>query len=455
VLPLSRPEALSQALEHLLDNVVKHAYDNTERIDITVRFTIAPRQLQIDVEDSGFPFDFTPFLQESVDGSTRHDSGFFQIYDLVDRFWFTMLDKKGKRFSIVQSFTHNYDLSTGEPCSKLPDRNTVLARLAVRRFEEADAEGIAQLIYKNYNYSYFKSQFYDPAKIRELNAERKVLSIVAVYGVKVVGHFALIRSETANIAEIGIAAVDPEFKKMGIMNRMFEQIIATAEAVGLNAIYGEAIMLHPYSQKANLAQGMCESAIVLGEVPSNMKIEDKLGVTERSGSMVSFLVLDNIPRSLILPERYAGQIDKFYECAGIGRTPDNAVCPERSGLTHRVNPYNNVGFIVIDSLPDAGELDDLIDLLQTGHCDMLYADINLHCIERIDALVDMLNRRRFFYCGVLYSYYHDEDYLRLQRKTSRDVDEKQLVCFSENAREMLAYIRADEARVHRAAASDQ
>lgn len=71
LLPLERPEQLFKALEHLLENVIEHAYDDIEAIEVTVRFTITPRQLQIDVEDSGMPFDFTPFLQESVDGSTR------------------------------------------------------------------------------------------------------------------------------------------------------------------------------------------------------------------------------------------------------------------------------------------------------------------------------------------------------------------------------------------------
>lgn len=448
LLPLERPEQLFKALEHLLENVIEHAYDDIEAIEVTVRFTITPRQLQIDVEDSGMPFDFTPFLQESVDGSTRHDKVFFHIYDLVDRFWFTMLENRGKRFSIIQSFTQNYNVAAAEPCKKVPDRETILERMVVRRFEDGDAEGIAQLIYRNYRYTYFKTQFYDPAKTRSLNAEGKVISIVAVYGIRVVGHFALIISDGSNVAEIGIAAVDPEFKKMGIMNRMFGQIILTAETIGLNAFYGEAIMLHPYSQKANLSHAMCESAIVLGEVPSNMEIEKRLSVSQRSGSMISFKVFKRPPRYLNPPARYAGQIEKFYACAGIARTASKPPCPKRDALKQHVDEHNNVGVIVVESLPDPEAFDERIDLLQTDHCDMLYADVNLHHIDAIDELVTMLNRRRFFYSGVLYSYYHDEDYLRLQRKNSREVEEEQLVCYSRNARAMLQYIMEDEAAVN-------
>ena len=449
LLPLQQPEQLYVALEQLLENVLEHAYQGIENVDLTVRFTITPRQLQIDVEDSGIPFDFTPFLQESVDGSTRHDKGFFHIYDLVDRFWFTMLENRGKRFSIIQAFTHNYNVAAAEPCHKLPDKETILRRLRVRRFEDADAEGIAQLIYKNYHYTYYKTQFYDPQKIRSLNADQKVISIVAVYGVRVVGHFALITSDESAIAEIAIAAVDPEFKKMGIMNRMFKQIILTAEAIGLNGFYGEATMLHPYSQKANLSHAMCESAIILGEVPANLEIEHKLSVPQRSGSMISFFVFDRRPRTLTLPQRYVTRIEAFYACAGIPFARHASSEPvKRDCLRHRINTHNNIGIIVIESLPDTDELNDLIDLLQTDHCDMLYADINLHHINAIDTLIEMLNKRRFFYAGVLPGFYHNEDYLRLQRKNSREVDEEQLVCYSQNAKAMLQYIMQDEAAVN-------
>lgn len=447
LLPLRHPEALREAINQLLENVVEHAYETIENMDVTVRFTITPRQLQIDVEDSGLPFDFTPFMSEAIDHTTQHEKGFYRIYDLVDRFWFTMLENRGKRFSIIQAFTHSYDVKKGEASTDLPDKETILKRLEVRRFTQNDAEGIARLIYKNYHYTYYKTQFYDPAKIRRLNHEQEVVSIVAVYGVRVVGHFALVRSAHSNIAEIAIAAVDPEFKKMGIMNRMFTTVIETAKALSLNAVYGEAIMLHPYSQKANLKHGMCESAIILGIVPSQTEIEQRLKASLRSGAMVGFLVFDKHARFLSLPARYASEIEKVYRCAKIPHAHNRPSDPGRQALSHHINNRINVGFIIIEAYPDADELDALIDLMHTDHCEMVYADINLHHLPEIDDVVAMLNRRHFFYCGVMFSFYHNEDYLRLQRKNSRYVDEEQLVCYSRNAKAILEYIQADEKEV--------
>ena len=246
---------------------------------------------------------------------------------------------------------------------------------------------------------------------------------------------------------IAIAAVDPEFKKMGIMSRMFDVIIETARLLRLNAFYGEALMLHPYSQRANLSHGMCESAIILGEVPSQTEIEHQLKAVQRSGAMVSFLVFDTHTRFLSLPERYASRIEAVYACAKIGRSDSRPADPERQTLSHHLNNRINIGFIILEGMPDTEALDELIDLMHTEHCDMVYADINLHHIEEIDTVIDMLNRRHFFYSGVLFSFYHNEDYLRLQRKNSRFVDEEQLVCYSRNAKTLLEYIQKDEAKV--------
>ncbi|MBD3801557.1 MAG: hypothetical protein IE886_09030, partial [Campylobacterales bacterium] len=202
-------------------------------------------------------------------------------------------------------------------------------------------EGVAQLIYKSYHCTYYKSQFYDPVKIRQLNEDREVVSIVAVYG--------------------------------------------------------EALMLHPFSQKANLSHGMCETAIVLGELPSQTEIERQIRASLRSGAMINFLVFDTHKRYRFLSGRYAEQIEATYRCARVEASVSHPANSNRQLLTHHFNPHINVGFIIIEGLPDPEALDEPIDLMHTDHCEMVYADLNLHHIEEIDEVVAMLNRRHFFY----------------------------------------------------------
>ncbi len=446
ILPLKESKALHEALNELLNNVIEHAYLDERRINLNVRFVIEPRQIRIDVEDDGLPFDFSRFMHEPLDQSKGHDKGFYRVYDLVDRFWFTMLPNAGKRFSIIQSFTHSYDTKKGKKLDEVTNKAYVLKHLKIRSFKEGDGDGIAKLIYKNYHYTYYKTHFYQPEKIRKLNEKKDIHSIVADFNGAIVGHFALVFSPQSNIAEIAIAAVDPHYKKMGIMNKMFDYLIAKAEELALLAIYGEAIMMHPYSQKANLAHGMIETAILLGEVPSKTEIEHHIKIQQRSGALVSYLVFDKHPRFIEHSGRYHDKIEKVYHDMGIKllKVRETVDTSSREAIDFHINKIINIAIIKIEKSIEKSTLKAVLETINKAHSEMIYADINLHHIKELDALVKMLNKHRFFYSGVLIAYYDNEDYLRMQCKNSHFVAEEQLVCYSTNAKKMLDFIRKDE-----------
>jgi hypothetical protein len=78
---------------------------------------------------------------------------------------------------------------------------------------------------------------------------------------------------------------------------------------------------------------------------------------------------------------------------------------------------------------------------------MIFADINLHHIKKIDEIIQTLNSLAFFYSGLLFEYYHNEDYLRLQYINSVDVGMDNIICYSDDANAMMDFIRADYKRV--------
>ncbi len=320
--------------------------------------------------------------------------------------------------------------------------------IAVRRFIPLDAEGITALIRRNYGETYHKTPFYDPEAIRNANDAATIISVVALYFETVIGHFALFPSDVSAVGEIGAAVVDPAFKQLGIMNRMFDLLVSIAQERNLAALYGEAIMLHPFSQRANLRHGMTESALLLGEVPASIEIEHRYKDPMRSGGLEAFLLFDKTPRALRLPERYTGIITETYRHAGISLLPIAPALPEHDEtILPRYNPFLQIGYLVFEGVPDEPLFEKAMEDLRVRRCDMIYADINLHRIEAIDALIGFLNARRFFYAGVMFALYGEEDYLRLQFKNTPHVDEHHLVCYSPFARELLAYILEDERRV--------
>lgn len=318
--------------------------------------------------------------------------------------------------------------------------------ISVRAFVPRDAEGITALIRRNYADTYYKAIFYNPDAIRNANVSVEIISIVAAYHETVVGHFAIFPSSFSCIAEIGAAVVDPAFKHLGIMSRMFDYLIAVAQSREYRMLYGEGIMLHPFSQKANLHHEMIESAIILGEVPSSIEIEHRLKDTKRSGVVVAFLPFDKQTRSLSLPTRYREIIEETYRCAGIKFLSSNTISDEmESKINTRYNPLLKTGIMVINGNISAEQIDNALEEISKQPCDMIFADLNLHLITEIDFIIQLLNQRGFFYSGILFSFYHNEDHLRLQCKNSEQVDEENLVCYSDFAEKLLAYILRDEA----------
>ena len=82
-----------------------------------------------------------------------------------------------------------------------------------------------------------------------------------------------------------------------------------------------------------------------------------------------------------------------------------------------------------------------------SHVDVVFADVDLTVTEDVDAVVAQLNRRGFFYVGLRPCAIGGHDTLCLQRLNSRDIELERIVCDSQFARKLLAYVREDRERV--------
>jgi len=440
--------ALELALSELIENVLEHAYhaDETTPIDLHITFELKACQLQITLREFGAPFDFTPYLSESIDQSSDHSKGFYLIYDLVDTFYFTNLGKSGKQFTLVSKLSNCHLELTQQQKEQSARHQKQLEKLQVRGFQEGDESAVSRLIYQNYDYTYYKPLFYEPLLVKEANANGKVLSFLAEIEGEVIGHFALVPRPGTNSGEVAIAVVHPQYKGHGIMSKMFIKLIEHAQSSGFRSLFGEAIMLHPYSQKANLKKGMHESAVVLGLVPGDIEIEHKLKIGQRSGVLLGYRLFTSAHHEMRVPKRYQTQIETTLAQFDITM---NRPLPLRevSALTAHKDEELNLITLQIDADLEAETLTQTIEKTMLEQSAMIYADINLHRIEDIDTLVDTLNRHGFFYSGILFDFYHDEDYLRLQKVTSKEIDIDHLVTYSQFAKALLDYIREDKAAI--------
>lgn len=453
-------KALLKALKELVENAIVHGYKDHGG-DIAITFHTFDYGIRIDVRDWGLPMSSTK--HKSVPLQEKADEGFNRIYNLTDRFDYVNLGREGKLFYIVKYATGALipdesllpvmlEQEDDEPVNGTPPAPET--DIMVRPFLAGDEEAIANLIYKNYGHSYIKDTFYFPRKILEHEGE-KLLSIVAQTEEQIVGHFALLRSEDSNIAEVGITVVDPRFKGRGIMNRMFDAIIEQARVIGLDAIFAEAIMYHPFSQKSNLRHDFVESSLQIGKIPAEVRLKggdiNKKG--ERGPVLIGFKLLKPQQKTVHLPGQYTAMIRETYDrFEGIGiivaEETENGG-GGHSKLNYIFEPVTNVATIVINSYGEdfAHRFHITLNHLQAKQCDMIYADINLEKIPEIDRVVAILNRALFFYSGLHPLKHGNMDYLQLQYKHSNTVGKKNMVCYSEFCTALHDFILQDEKRV--------
>jgi len=458
-LPLTQEDiqALLSSTEELIHNAVIHAYKG-ERGYIEIALHPFKTGLRIDVHDWGIPMSHKK--HKSVPLEREASLGFNRIYELVDTFEYYNLGKEGKKFVIIKYASHPWlkqaYLSIQDALRFEKEEKEVVdpnAPITIREFAEGDEEGVAYLIYKNYGHSYIKDLFYYPQKILEFHG-KKFYSVIAESDGRIVGHFAFILVPESTIAEIGIVVVDPLFKGRGIMNRMLELILEKAEDIGLDAVYGEAIMYHTFSQKSNLSHGFSESALMLGKTPIDITIESNelTKKYKRGAVLIGYRFFHKTPKSLYLPKVYRDQIKQTYVNAKIPfkikKKKNNLKIPKHIFLTYEFDPPSNIAAIRVDRYGKdfKHKFLLLVSQLRAKHCDMIYVDISLENIPQINKVVNIMNKRGFFYSGIMFLCHEKEDYLRLQLKHSDKVGSKNYVCYSDFCKRLSKYILKDEKR---------
>ncbi len=437
---------LRKALEQLMCNATTHAYPDHEGV-IRIDISTFNHGIRVGVKDWGVPMAKSKLI--SAISSETTNTGFDYIRRLVDDFHYKNLGKEGKVFTVIKRTP--FPLSTYEPIKK---KSSVTKGknldIIIREFQEGDEGSIARLVYENYGLSFAKDDFYYPRKILE-NQGKKVLSIVAESEDEIIGHFALLLVANSNIAEVGVVVVDPNYQGLGVMKKMFTALIDKAEEIGLDAIFGSAVMYHVYSQKSNLSYDFTESALLVGKTLDSIQIAgNKLTEKkERGSTLISYRFFKHRKRSLNLPRRYKERILTCYKHCHIPyelKTEKEKNISSRTLLNYAYDPLGNIGEIIIDKYGEDFKYKFrlLLNHLREKQCDMIYVDINLEQISKVNKIIKILNDRNFFYAGILYLKHNDQDYLRLQSPNSDKIGKSNLVCYSDYCHTLLEYIYHDE-----------
>lgn len=447
-LELAAEEAGIVIIEQSFEGRADGRYDLTIS-DEGARFVMA-------VHDMGLPFDWARAqAEESTSLSIQ------LLRSLTDEIRFVNLGKQGKRIEFVVNRSemdlegpglHQIAVQAGEVPAAPADTPLELRPLR----PEEDGVALARCMYTVYGYSYHEVVYF-PERLRGLIERGLLVSVVAVTpDGTVAGHQGLKKSKPdARVANVSMGAVDPRFRGRKLFERLKAETFGRVKAEGLLGLYGEAVTIHPYSQKANFASGGHETGILLAYIPGDRsfnKIGDSGnggdgGATDRQTAVLFYIVLNPAPlRTVYPPAAHRAMIERIYAWAGVGRVfalpAADALdtLPERSEVDVEVRASYN--WAVLGVVRVGRDLADLVRVrvreLCQSHLDCVYIDLPL-CDPATALLAPQLEELGFSFCGIYPEMVESGDLLRLQYLNNLAIDPAKIIVVTDMGRALLDY----------------
>jgi GNAT superfamily N-acetyltransferase/anti-sigma regulatory factor (Ser/Thr protein kinase) len=436
-------ERLVRALDQAVRFVCERAYPGDRAGTVQVTLEPVETGIRVAIHDWGRPLT-----------SAEGQDALIPLGEPVEDLRLINLGAEGKRLSFVWRTSHLADVAVG--ASEAPLQAVAPAdadEIAMRDGRPEDAEPIAQLLYENYSLSYVHPDFYRPRWLREELLAGRVLSTVAEHGGEIIAHHALLPAPDAPVAETGIAVVAPAYRGLGVFGRLGERTLARAGSRGLHALYGRAVTMHPYSQRAELAHGYREAAVCLAGSPGRVEMHGIRSATEagrRTALMVSFLPLRRDGRKAALPERHRDRLLETYDHLGLpAPSPVDGTTAASGAVTVAREGEAGAAVLTVRGWDDevAAEAVAKMRMLLAEHVDVIYADIDLVATGDPDSAVATLRDEGFSYAGLWLHGPGDHDHLRLQRLNSRKVELDGIATASPEGQELVDYVLADLAGV--------
>ncbi len=417
------------AVSELITDIILFAYPESENkfIDLTFRQTLS--DIELIASEAGEPFDpdqhrYSP--ESALDKGDFEGAGLRIIRRFTDDFLFINRGREGKEFRLQKEVdTHYLDelmelsrsLKPKEPEKKLAD-----VSYSIKQITPADAEDIAKLIYRTYEYTYTKEDLYFPKKIEQTLIGKEKLGVIT-RGEKgeALGYFAILPKEDSNIAEVGEAVVSPDYRKQGIMSNMMEHLIKVGRSHNLKALYGKAVTNHPVSQRVNHKFGFTSTGLMLLDT-NNVVFK---GFDEQYPQPVSVIIdvlplQENKPKDVYLPAKYQQLLTESYQQLGIPITPkkpNGYTMAEKSDADLEINYADSTAHIILNKYgPDfKSVLQEMINsLLEQETLNAIYLDLPLQN-EATPSQLKELEGLGFIYCGLAPYFHQGADYIRLQK----------------------------------------
>jgi len=372
----------------------------------------------------------------------------------VDEVHFENLGRGGNRVEIIKRlpFKHidAYPGSEAPPAAQplpLPASNQPVT---LRLMTADDAIAVARCTYAVYGYSLPDDFLYFPDQMKEMLAGGLLEVCVAVTSDGEIVGCTTRELERAGglVGYLGEGMVDPRFRHHGLLEHMIVFFKNRAVTQGLVGLYGEAVTVHPYSQKSNLAMGFSETGVQMGDESTAVvfKAIDDRAQAKRTATMLEYLqTVPNPARVVYPPARHRDIVERIYQRGKFNRT-----LAEQPAGTASLAPHSQVS---VQAFPQWGQAVIRVTTYGADLAAVVRVRLRELCRRRLDwiavelplshpgagLLCDGLEALGFFFAGIIPEL-ADDDVLRLQYLNEIEADVESAQLASDFARELYTYV---------------
>ncbi|MFH0994686.1 MAG: hypothetical protein V1844_04210 [Pseudomonadota bacterium] len=316
-------------------------------------------------------------------------------------------------------------------------------------FRPEDAEGVVRIFRTVYGEGYPVRTYIDPQLLIEANAARRTISSVArTPRGDVVGHNALFNSAAhPGTYETGAGAVHGAYRGgKGIFTRMVDHGLEVAAAFPLiNAVFGEPVCNHVFSQKLTEKAGFVLRALEVDLMPA-AAYEKEASAAGRVAAFLTFRTFRPRPHAVYLPAAYRDVLHFLYENLDDDREFRISGDAVPAGIVSDIRPqffdFAGVARVAVHE-PGAdfsSRLNVLEKELEDRRIQVIQIWLNLAC-PWVGEAIDVLISRGYFLGGALPRWF-DSDGLLMQKILMKP-DWDAINVYTDRAAEILKLVRQD------------
>ncbi len=417
-------DGLVQLISRSTQAAIDRAYPVGEEGPIKVRIAESHGKLTMTVRDHGMPQDIGE-LQRQLHDEGQVSLRLFGIpcADLADDIHWIGYGPGGKALQITK-WLHNTHITghLAEADLKSFHEDVPLARdqqYTIRPMAVGEAVQVSQLMYRAYGGTYFNRDIYYPERVAAQHERGSVLSFVAAgEDGRLVGHYALERSQDGPVAEGGQAVVDPAHRGRGLLIRMKDAAVNAARQMKLVGLYFDAVAVHTLTQKSNVDHGAHLTCVNLGISPRG---EQFRGIAQRQPQRVTCLqyfswLQEPEPRTLYVPAEYQEVIEQIYQGLACPVTFGDAVVPQGHGrLTVKIDARGRTAFLRADELGEDSVHEvrrAKRELTEHSHAQAVFVELPLYD-PGMPPIAIQLQEHGFSFAGIAPHFSRRGDLLRL------------------------------------------